>query len=512
MSKARKKKEIPQNAGFHPSRLVLIPKRIYSTFRSLYAMLRHLCSILNFAIRMTNKFISSALSLIRETLRDYRLRCRFFWIWRSVIVIFIPRKEKPVKLATIAEILTVESRPTEKDDFRDHYVSAVRKKINKYSLDKHINIHSVNNSSVLVSGEKLGIKAIWIIVKNLKIEVAPRGLDSINLDNLKFTNQGHDFFLFEFRFSNCAFRSENQEEYADITFKLGEGTVLYIYDNDFRNTEIVIQYPKDSWHNIQFSGNYLHAGGIEFNKPGEPSDEKIKLPYVKDRFPVGDMFPTVYFTNNIMDFLTLSSTLHTQFRKANGFREINTTGVIPEITWNPYQKISLYHREHSPEIQKTKIIFLELRGRAQRTNNNFQEIVVNGEIAKLDHQMLKSEGRYRLHPDRIIFGWSHLISNYGSSWLRPMVWLLLVNALIATLGTMFSCEIDCSIIDLKQWSSICVDLLIPFDSVLDVFGLDGKHPNRLKFSVLNVTHKALYAALLYEIIKSFRRFARRENN
>ena len=212
-----------------------------------------------------------------------------------------------------------------------------------------------------------------------------------------------------------------------------------------------------------------------------------------------------------MDLLTLTDSLHVRFRKTNKMKTLVVGDDIPEITWNPYQKFPVINSNHIEELHRLKDLFLALRNNAQIKKDNFQEIVLNRQIAQFDHQILASEGWLKSLPDRVIFGWSKFVSNYGSSWIRPLFCLLLMNVIIAIIGIKISCDADCSVWD-PELPRIVVDLFIPFGSVLGVFGLGESHDGQLGFSILNVTHKALYAALLYEIIKSFRRFARRENN
>ncbi|MCH9665245.1 MAG: hypothetical protein K0U41_05290, partial [Gammaproteobacteria bacterium] len=109
--------------------------------------------------------------------------------------------------------------------------------------------------------------------------------------------------------------------------------------------------------------------------------------------------------------------------------------------------------------------------------------------------------------DRFILRYSQLASNYGTSWIKPILWLFTVNFLFAIFLLFFktNCnDIGCFIDGLFQKT---FNLFIPF-SMIDA-SINTSGDSKALYSALNVLHKALYASLVYETVKSFRRFARK---
>ncbi len=185
-----------------------------------------------------------------------------------------------------------------------------------------------------------------------------------------------------------------------------------------------------------------------------------------------------------------------------------------------------------------KKIFIVLKQRAITNGDIAQEMILQREIAKCDHAIAKSE-KWRAWQDRMIFWFSKWISNYGTSWARPLGWLIALNLLIAVsaqysipghelktwaiLSYIFS-GTDFNAVCINAVSNICniwailsdpqtlvifLKLLNPTSYLPGLFELKSAGPNGWELLSLFILQKIILAFTLYEMIKIFRRFGRR---
>ena len=475
----------------------------------------------------------------RTMRRSWYYRFRLFLLWikektQSQGINFLFKQRKQICFLDVVDLLAFSGSNYKMEEMHDAYITTVKKRIADKSLQGCIEIDPAPNNTRVASPHRLA-KNICITIKDLDVSVPIDELNRfVDLDNLVMLSQASDciqqefmnyYFRIELHFRLCKFQASNQEEANQpaIAFQLGDEGILSFTQNYFHNITVSISFPEKTWHNILFTRNILDDGNIAFsNRVGRRKKLDIKQKIETESAFFGydfldwKIYSGIFLENNVLDAIQLSDSLRTYFHGANRLTWISVDGdpdIVgdPIITWNPYQKIPFNNGRYLIAQYAAKKLFLKLRNKAQIDRDNFQEIVLNKEIARLDHQILSSEGSWKSLPDRIIYCWSRFVSNYGSSWIHPLACLLFLNTITLIIGTMLDCQKGCR---LCEWDNLRIlfDLFIPFDSVIVVFGLDENHQNRLGFSALNVFHKALYAALLYEIIKSFRRFARRETN
>ena len=104
--------------------------------------------------------------------------------------------------------------------------------------------------------------------------------------------------------------------------------------------------------------------------------------------------------------------------------------------------------------------------------------------------------------DKFILGWSHYVSDSGISWLRPIGWLIAVQAILAAafIGwNVWICAFDWSV---GGWAKTVIESFDPLKNV------ESACPDSLSAPFYNVARKIFLFLFLYEIIKVFRRFSK----
>ena len=110
--------------------------------------------------------------------------------------------------------------------------------------------------------------------------------------------------------------------------------------------------------------------------------------------------------------------------------------------------------------------------------------------------------------DKFILEWSHYVSDSGISWLRPIGWLLGVQAILAAafIGwNDWTCACDWSwrvLADWGVWAEMFVKSLDPLSDV------KFKCASTLSAAIYGVVRKIFLFLFLYETIKVFRRFSK----
>ena len=104
--------------------------------------------------------------------------------------------------------------------------------------------------------------------------------------------------------------------------------------------------------------------------------------------------------------------------------------------------------------------------------------------------------------DKFILGWSHYVSDSGISWLRPIGWLIAVQAILAAafIGwNVWICPSDWSV---GGWAKTVIESFDPLSKV------ESKCADSISAPLYNVARKIFLFLFLYEIIKVFRRFSK----
>ena len=154
-------------------------------------------------------------------------------------------------------------------------------------------------------------------------------------------------------------------------------------------------------------------------------------------------------------------------------------------------EMTLYHKEYFIALKNQAI---EQRDREAEFKHGRQERYFDRLLAT----------RWQ---DKFILGWSHYVSDSGISWIRPIVWLLGVQAILAAafIGwNVWTCACDWNWkvwSDWGAWAKMFVKSLDPLRSV------EFKCASPLSAAIYGVVRKIFLFLFLYEIVKVFRRFS-----
>lgn len=182
----------------------------------------------------------------------------------------------------------------------------------------------------------------------------------------------------------------------------------------------------------------------------------------------------------------------------------NSQFVYPRINFGQYQKIS----PPSVRWQSYKDVLIELRELAEKRKDGFQAGLLNREIIKCDHALIRQEKvRIASMQDRFTLFINEWLTDYGVSWMRPLVLLILLNLI-------FACIVSGVTVDDPIGESFIYFFAQTFNPISYLFGLGESELATYKDLIvtLHVIQKAVFALCLYEIIRVGRRHTRYSNN
>ena len=267
--------------------------------------------------------------------------------------------------------------------------------------------------------------------------------------------------------------------------------------------------------------------------------ENIKIPHLSI-----ERTDTVILIDNQISKLKLEGYMHVYFRGKNTIETIICESQYTNIYWGAYQNID----PDKNNYYLHKEFFIRQKNKEFSKNDKQQQIILDREIAKCDHALIRDEKEVdditntkswllrffafikkviRTWQDQFIYTWSKQVSDYGVSWATPTLYLLVVNMVVAVYLLLVACawnqqggvKLCPSFIEIfRDYGMIIVfELFIPLKNLSEVI-----EPCQIlncqvgKFiqpswhlSLVNVLHKIIYAGLVYETIRSFRRHSKK---
>ena len=206
----------------------------------------------------------------------------------------------------------------------------------------------------------------------------------------------------------------------------------------------------------------------------------------------------IMLSDNKFNQLNVGGTGYLFLKGNNEIRYLKNCGMSPYCYFGPYQKIDPmgeYAEQH-------KEIFLKLQEKAIENNDQSQINILQLEIKKCEHQILKKEKRSLANiQDLFIYSWGACISGHSTSWIKPIEWLFGINAFFTIL--IFWCYYGC--VDCSTLATIFWEFFNPVSSPKELLS-SCVSKITWHLSLLNVVQKIILGVLAYEIIKAFRRF------
>ncbi len=425
-----------------------------------------------------------------------------------------------------------------------------------------------------------------VTVSNLNIILFKDIANKIFMHDLYNNDKPYGRLYFEFKNNVILNPHSGVGRYIDVY--LGQSATLSFIGNHFKNVDIVVRVDKteasapivrtkvavlefknnvsrslisigkdsseeifpvvDSWRLKRgIRGKIYAANKIEeiINKPNFAENSKIKV--TPEQAEEADDKCIIRISDNEFNALHVFGMTNFYFEGRNVIKQLipyveHDPEVVPgkisieaSIHWGAGQNLD----EDGKYFFTHKKIFTTLKQRAIANNDTAQEMILQREIARCDHAIAKSE-KWRAWQDRTIFWFSKWISNYGTSWIWPLGWLIVFNILIAVsaqciTGHNFKVlvildalpkvweSLDFTILTVLSNSSTLViffELFNPTSYLPELLDPTSYLPKMLEpknlnpapnawISFLFIFQKVILAFTLYEMIKIFRRFGKK---
>ncbi|MCH9665254.1 MAG: hypothetical protein K0U41_05340 [Gammaproteobacteria bacterium] len=447
---------------------------------------------------LANKKIT--LKQLREILTYDKIDCssNFF---NSMYIIEVQKRSKDY-----AENITIinnnlENPPGEEDVLRT--TTRVYNDGTSEYVGSSIEANDNNNSADFYnSGHNIRIKNLDVIIPNEKIDIK-LSASSLHQFSKETDLYGELIPKIKAEISHCNFYLENPDTMgAGSTLMVGEGVHVHLKENVIEAPFSIIfdggAMQKVTLEHNDFNNWGLYAKIISDGITKSPNDSVVYQPN-------HSIFSLVVKNNKIL-LLGITGKMGVDFKGSNEIDKLVIDDAADPINWNPYQKISC---KEDKDIETHLDLFLKLKGKAITRGDRFQELYLHREIVKCNHAKIKNEKLFKSLQDKIILGWIQYSSNYETSWSRPMILLASWNFLTALLLSWVMVA-DIDMFSILAWIKIVkmtLELFIPFALIGDC--CNGETLSDLFGSFIIIAHKIFYAALVYNIVKTFRMYAGR---
>ncbi len=196
--------------------------------------------------------------------------------------------------------------------------------------------------------------------------------------------------------------------------------------------------------------------------------------------------------NNTFDALRITGSRTIQFENGNTANKLLGLGYKSNIYFSPHNNL-IMDKSHAYEHRK---LFIRLQKDVKEKEDYLQEQVFKREVLRCEQQIIEGQGYKDIWQDRFIFWWGEFSSRHGTSWMRPIILLLILNVIIAISMTM----LDFSISEFSsEFPQILFNLLKPTYYI---------ESDNWVVLLLATIQKIGFVGLAYEIIRAGRRFAR----
>ena len=246
---------------------------------------------------------------------------------------------------------------------------------------------------------------------------------------------------------------------------------------------------------VEFSGNCIKDlapyTDLTSTDPNEIMDKSRRI------YNLG----SVSFVNgNYIGVLRLLTSMLPYDKSARDDRKVRTffSGdeviSVARIHFDPHERIAM--PSGWEEKLKHKEYFVALKNQAIRRHDREAEFSHGRKERYFDR------GLANRWQDKFILGWSHYVSDSGISWIRPIGWLIAVQAILAAafIGwNVWICPSDWSV---GGWAKTVIESFDPLSKV------ESKCADSISAPLYNVARKIFLFLFLYEIIKVFRRFSK----
>ncbi|MDD9868173.1 MAG: hypothetical protein OXU73_02495 [Candidatus Campbellbacteria bacterium] len=342
-----------------------------------------------------------------------------------------------------------------------------------------------NTTEINKEIKRLGLENNIIFEKN-----------TFTIRNLHFKRGGvlafNNSYLISIHFENNIFECEKDGAGVNIS---ATNAQITFKNNSFKEKFLELFIASMGWR-ISFVNNSFNNSSCGIlTDPSFSSNEKKQIGNIK--------IDSIVLKHNKFESFDLyagsGKIIKEVIGRKNTFHDfgIDDVSKIDYISFSTDNKFILEGKREL-EIDRLRRTFAKLKSKSIESNFTIEANDFNA--IELDI--------YRRNPNRIKFGDKFLlyiekhVSNFKTSWISAMVWLLIVNTVIYIILIILLGEFH---INLNLWFT-SLDPLVNLNSYLKEKGYE--HFNRDYISHIDFIRRIFILFFAYEIIKSFRKFSR----
>ena len=359
-----------------------------------------------------------------------------------------------------------------------------------------------------------------VLIENLKINVTHKSLEfpPIELKELSkiFEPYLHGKTL-TITFLNNIFISNEDKMTPTIQIKLADSVYITFIENTFDQVDLSLYGEGRNDQVITLNDNDFTTGRVIIvNTPLKASTKKA--------LDSMDINCNTYFKNNILSRIVVGGEMRFSFDEGNHITFLDCERNISGFYWGRSEKLST----DEGNIDHHRELFVQLKTKAIENNDKFQELILNHEILRLETILLKDKKKnskiwqfiqnwillqnwklfqnWEDFQDKTILWVGAVFSNHGTSWIRPILILFLINIFISLFIVY---NLACA--DWQTGLFIFAELYNPLSNLGDSVKQIVDDEKDILFSpwvfaTINAIQKFFFAGLAYETIRVFRRF------
>lgn len=224
-------------------------------------------------------------------------------------------------------------------------------------------------------------------------------------------------------------------------------------------------------------------------------DEKIKVHH--DDIEYSSKNIIINIQDNLIKRIEISGKYF--FFKGKNIIEKLSSKTSPElIYYGPYNQLD--SKGKNARFHKT--LFISLKEHAIKSKDTSQELILNKELLKCERHILREEGK-RSGRDRFILWFNEKSSDFGSNWILPIKWILLINFLFFLIFFSANWKLSLELSDILNSLGLYFELLIPTNSLAKILMTSEINKG---WEALNIIKNIASSALIYQTISAFRKF------
>ncbi len=396
----------------------------------------------------------------------------------------------------------IKNNSPNEESILDAYVESINAKAKEHELEDHIFVKKLKGPISAKEINDILHYKYKITIFNLNIRCKDDVHDNITVDvfsgnkdgsaSYKYSANPHTTGLF-FEFKNNFFKLNSLQRRGYLKVTLGHCVNWFFVGNSFEGVNFAAQILAPAVARLDFKNNNFKNNEVNIDAIDEQPYETKCI---------------ITISNNEFNNLCIKGNGNFHFTGENTIRQLKIMSIdyyetsrlrpLPIVHWGAHQKLD----EDGRYFFAHKKIFITLKQKATANGDTTQEMILQREIAKCDHAIVKSEKGWGTYQDKAIFGFSKWISNYGTSWIRPLLLLTVLNLVVACLVQLICSETKATFL------VVFFELFNPTSYLPKLLGSEGAGVSGL-ISFLFISQKIVLAFTLYEMIKIFRRFGRR---